>query len=208
MWITNPSVSNSTNITNDQDTTKIVKHKELDRPSPASKKKVFLKSGLSLGKIELPKGWSYELCQTKGEKSNVALKFHSPEGLAYDGVQNAVAHLLQQNCCPTGNIKRRRRRSYSTSSCIKEDGPGRFGWFLRCTDKMHFQTRPYCPDQVGQLEVREYFLRWFETSWIVIFYMHSAYLIQGPMEHVLNSIGYKIFPCNQQLLIEFFERQF
>ena len=157
MWITNPSVSNSTNITNDQDTTKIVKHKELDRPSPASKKKVFLKSGLSLGKIELPKGWSYELCQTEGEKSNVALKFHSPEGLAYDGVQNAVAHLLQQNCCPTGNIKRRRRRSYSTSSCIKEDGPGRFGWFLRCTDKMHFQTRPYCPDQVGQLEVREYF---------------------------------------------------
>jgi len=161
--------SQSTNITNDQDTTKVVKHKELDRPSPASKKKVFLKSGLSLGKIELPKGWSYELCQTEGEKSNVAVKFHSPEGLAYDGVQNAVAHLLQQNCCPTGNIKRRRRRSYSTSSCIKEDGPGRFGWFLRCTDKMHFKTRPYCPDQVGQLEGPVEYLKddSLPASWLV-----------------------------------------
>ena len=132
-----------------------MKNSELDRPCPASKKKVFLESGLNLGKIELPKGWSYELCKT--DDKVLALKFHSPEGIVYDGVQNAVAHLLQQNCCPTGTGitgQRRRRRSFSTSSCLKEqEDPARFGWFLRCTDKMHFNTRPYCADQVGQLEV-------------------------------------------------------
>ena len=125
-----------------------VKKTNLERPCPASKKKVTFKGGVTLGKIELPKGWSYEVDTEKR-----SLKFHSPESLAYDGVDGAIAHLLQQNCCPTRG--QQRRRSFSTSSSLgilQQMEPERFGWFLRCTDKMHFDTRPFSADQVGHLE--------------------------------------------------------
>ena len=152
----------STKIANDGDIDKVVEPLELNRPCPASKKKLFLKSGLSLGKIELPKGWSYE--PWKEDEKTVLLKLQSPEGIVYEGVENAIAHLLQQNCCPPGNIQRLRRRSFSASSCLQKEEPERFGWFLRCTDRMHFNIRPYCPDQVGQLEVCGFFcIIWFHN---------------------------------------------
>lgn len=128
------------------------KKSPFDKACPASKKKTILKGGIVPGKIELPKGWSYELV----EGQPPTLKFHSPEGILYNGVSDAIAHLLQQNCCrPTTPIQggNRRHRSFSCSSLhIQEEEPSQFGWFLRYTDKMHFDTRPCSADQVGQLE--------------------------------------------------------
>ena len=132
----------------------------LNRPCPASKKKVSFKGGLRPGRIELPKGWSYEIDSEdpKATKKLPLLKLHSPEGIVYDGVEDAVAHLMQQNC------GRHRRRSYSTSSVTNLNSSAtsgetsglqnglEFGWFLRCTDRMHFETRPYSVDQAGNLE--------------------------------------------------------
>ena len=78
----------------------------------------------------------------------------SPERITYDGVANAVGHLMQQNVGPSNS----RKRSYSTSSIVQpgnfedEDRPLEFGWFLRCTDRMHFETTEYSVETVGQLE--------------------------------------------------------
>ena len=78
----------------------------------------------------------------------------SPERITYDGVANAVGHLMQQNVGPSNS----RKRSYSTSSLVQpdnfedEDRPLEFGWFLRCTDRMHFETTEYSVETVGQLE--------------------------------------------------------
>ena len=93
----------------------------------------------------MPKGWTYELTD------KVTLKFNNPEGIAYDGVNEALAHLLQQNCAPPA----RRKRSYSTTSLHGSPVDGhRFGWFLRSTDKMHFDTKPQSllTEETGPLE--------------------------------------------------------
>ena len=95
--------------------------------------------------MELPKGWTYELTE------KTTLKFNNPEGIAYDGVNQALAHLMQQNCAPAAA---RRKRSYSTSSLYGTPVDGnRFGWFLRSTDKMHFDTKPQgLTNETGPLE--------------------------------------------------------
>jgi hypothetical protein len=116
-----------------------------DKPCPASRKKGLLVHGLPPAKIELPKGWTYDITDDK------RIEYHSPEGIVYKGVEHAISHLFQQNCGPP------RKRSYSTSS-LRHIEPGsssdRFGWFLESTDRMHFKTTtvPCILDQVGPLE--------------------------------------------------------
>lgn len=149
--VSKPAPTKSTAIVKKIEKKKVA---SLDKACPASKKKIVFKGGIVPGKIELPKGWSYELV----EGPPPALKFHSPEGIMYNGVADAIAHLLQQNCCrPTSPTQEgsghRRHRSFSCSSLhIQEEEPSQFGWFLRYTDKMHFDTRPCGADQVGLLE--------------------------------------------------------
>ena len=102
-----------------------------EKPCPASKKKGIFVNGLPLSKIELPSGWMYDL----NEDNKLSLQ--SPECNTYNSFSNAVSHLMQQNVGPTT-----RKRSYSTSS-LRIDEDQDFGWFLRCTDHMHFDTIPY-----------------------------------------------------------------
>ena len=89
---------------------------------------------LKKGKVELPKGWTYEFFWTENLKYTI--KFTNPEGMSYDGVEEAIAHLMQQNCAPpnTSSSCHRRKRSYSTSSLDSSPVEGTlFGWFLKST---------------------------------------------------------------------------
>ena len=104
--------------------------------------------------MELPKGWTYELTE------DLTLRFTNPEGIAYDGVQEAITHLMQQNCAPPTNLRSRRRRSFSTSSLLGSPVNGDdFGWFLRSTDKMHFDTKPQDTDIAGALDGQVAYLK-------------------------------------------------
>ena len=125
--------------------------------------------------MELPKNWTFDFELTPQFPT---LKLNNPEGKIFNGVEEAIAHLMQQNCAPPNESvcsdrQRKRRRSYSTSSLLDASTPvdsHDFGWFLRSTDRMHFDTRAQKSSQeTGPLEGAVEYLRdsSLPTAWSV-----------------------------------------
>merc|ERR1711976_345613 len=58
--------------------------KAVDKACPAKKKNIVFKNGLSLGKVELPKNWTFDFELTPQFPT---LKFNNPEGKIFHGVE-------------------------------------------------------------------------------------------------------------------------